>query len=315
MYRLKYARYTAVCFLLLLLLSASVFPAKINAQPAQSLSGNAPVYNPDRMADRSVPPGVQSFAAGLISSLAAQPEFAHWSQSAAAFDPLGPGTHSWLVSLAAEGGNPVGYLIITATEDGGLALAEYGVGPNPLFNPARLEGAAYKQLKPLYGGPTLTQWRVLQTDGRTERYVEAGNGETLPDTDADWAGRTFALPSSASPVTAAQPLLPSSPVAAGQAFDPDDNLLWMAEKPLSVTQTLLSSSVPGHKKLVFFSSGASRTYAQSLPFNGYQLWTSASKPAAKPAAVYLRSESEGRTRYILLDTLSSAGQFLAWTGK
>lgn len=312
MYRWKRARSIALSSFLLVLLSAPYFSAAAGAGAAPA---NAAAGITASLPDQSIPAEVQSFAVNLIQALSSQSEFSSWGQSEAAYDPLGPGTHSWLVSLS-SGGHPAGYLIITAKPGGGLALAEYGVGPNPLYNPDRLNGLTFKQMEPLYGGPTLTQWRIRQNNAQAspDTYIEAGNGELLPDTDRDWSARAFHLADSAHSADSAAIWLPETSTRTATAFNPNDNLLWMVQKALPASQTSLTAELQARKKLVFFSSGKSRTYAQSLPINGYQLWKPQTDPSSAKA-VYIRSETEGNTRYILLDALYPAGQFLAWTGK
>ncbi|GGA44153.1 hypothetical protein [Paenibacillus physcomitrellae] len=292
----------------------------------------------------TAPAEVQLFARKLIQTLGEQEGFTEWKESTAAIDPLGPGTHGWLVSLISPSRTPVGYLIIGAKPEGGLALIEYGSGPEPLYNPKRLSLGSNDSLVPLYGGPTLTQWKVInQSDqsGQTGQsgkspsmYYEAAGGEALPDSDADWLSREKASPLSdlsgtvvmysgaqGKPEAADLPK-PESSVQHSLFFHPDDNILWMTGKSLKLNPVQFKNAAALADKpvkpdrWVLFSSGASRTYAQSLPISGYQLWnqTAAGQAGSKPI-VYLISQTENLTRYISFSALAEAGEFKAWTGR
>ncbi len=299
----------ALCFGLLVPLGLS-WPKESLA--AASVSESAA----QRTSQENAPAEVQSFAKGLIQSLSAQEAFASWRGSVASYDPLGPGTHAWLVSLAA-GGKPVGYLIIAARPGGGLALAEYGAGPDPLYDPGRLTIEPGGKLEPLYGGPTLTQWRIVPPEDQSAAYLEASTGEALPDTDADWSKRSFGSSFFYHAVSSDAPEQPQPPVVTSAFFEPYDNLLWMTHKPLTAAINRLPNVLQTRKKLVFSSSGPARTYSQALPVTGYQQWTLSPKTAAPGAsgALYIRSGTKESPRYILFDALAASGSFTDWTGK
>ncbi|ANS73896.1 hypothetical protein AWM70_04340 [Paenibacillus yonginensis] len=322
-------------FLLGALLLAPAVVGKVAAPAAAAVLSSS--LNEPGSGSKAAPAEVQLFARELIQTLGEQEGFGAWKQSVVAIDPLGPGTHGWLVSLMSSDRTPVGYLIIGAKPEGGLALIEYGNGSDPLYNPKRLSLSGQNNLVPMYGGPTLTQWRVFNKQGKTPAvYYEAAGGEPLPDTDADWLGRRngFPVPESSGTVALERVGLKNKqvvhlpfPVPARQStglFRPDDNLLWMTGEPLKLSpsqfaapgSTEVSPDVPNQPdKWVFFSSGASRTYAQSLPISGYQLWQTgtANETKARPI-VYCISQSENLARYISLDALTKAGEFRAWTG-
>lgn len=72
-------------------------------------------------------------AAKWIRTIADEHQIVPWKDADFTIEPLGPGTHAWLVHVLDQG-QPVGYLIITALKDGGFRLAEYGIGERPIFH-------------------------------------------------------------------------------------------------------------------------------------------------------------------------------------
>ncbi|WP_138495572.1 hypothetical protein [Paenibacillus pinistramenti] len=325
----------------LLLSALFVFPlaGEIAVPPAAEAIASSTLEE-NAAGQPSAPAEVQQFAGQVIRFLSSQESFSKWKDSIAAYNPLGPGTHGWLVSLVSSGHEPVGYLIIGAKPDGGLALVEYGTGSDPLYNPGRLHIDPGDKLGLLYGGPALTQWSVTKPDGQSV-YLEAANGETLPDTDADWLARSSGLPlnilneaagtsgssdssdssdsSGSSGEQAGQKVaLPLDPVQSGTPFRPDDNLLWMTSESVTLTPAQFNHMDADPGEWVYFTSGPARTYAQSLPISGYQQWYETDGypvPSIDEPIIYLISRTENRTRYILFNALSETGEFKAWTGR
>jgi len=68
-----------------------------------------------------------------IRKIAEEHKLVPWQDATFHIEPLGPGTHGWLVHVLDQQ-TPVGYLIIDALEGGGFRLAEYGVGERPIFH-------------------------------------------------------------------------------------------------------------------------------------------------------------------------------------
>lgn len=73
------------------------------------------------------PGTVQEFAKSTLNKLAAEAPFTAWKDAGIEYYPLGPGTHSWLVNVM-KGEQRIGYMIISATDQGGYMLSEYGAG-------------------------------------------------------------------------------------------------------------------------------------------------------------------------------------------
>ncbi|KAI7246480.1 hypothetical protein KC345_g12063, partial [Hortaea werneckii] len=70
---------------------------------------------------------LQDFTRLTISQLSADAPFKEWKNAGTEVYPLGPGTRSWLVNVM-NGEQRIGYLIISATDNSGYVLSEYGAG-------------------------------------------------------------------------------------------------------------------------------------------------------------------------------------------
>ncbi|WMT39353.1 hypothetical protein RE628_18100 [Paenibacillus sp. D2_2] len=134
----------------------------------------------------AAPDGLKHFAEDTIHRLAATKPFAHWKNAKTVIEPLGPGTHSWLVTVCSDGqGNSAvehstsaGYLIISVTDQGEYKLIEYGTGEDSIFSPSALKsGLDHIGIKldsnpdlivvPLYAGPTLVEWGLAVATRKT----------------------------------------------------------------------------------------------------------------------------------------------------
>lgn len=295
-------------------------------------------------ADAPAPEALRRFAAEAVGKLAQAEPFTAWAGAATAIEPLGPGTHSWLVTVAAGGSGsgglggaagtppggpaPRGYLIISATESGDYKLVEYGMGTYSVFDPSLLE-AALRQgglgaaaagrvtAVPLYAGPALAAWMVRPPDGGEPRFVNAADGEWLPETTGSWDKQAggYAPPRLAAGSRA--PLSPAPIVYTSSRFDPYDNLLWMTAKPLALKPDAFIGKLKTSRQLVYAASGAERTYSFPLPVYGYQAWKNGS-PSAEPTegaeaeAVYAVTGTDTFIRLIALDALMDSGQFVTF---
>lgn len=126
-----------------------------------------------------------------ISELSRQAEFAGWANASHRTDILGPGTHSWLVTVVKDG-KDAGYLVVTYAPDGELGLAEYGSGPYPLFSLTTLHRILAQRglvllsdspdssdaVRLMYLGPLESYWIV--NTGEETLYLDAKSGERLP---------------------------------------------------------------------------------------------------------------------------------------
>lgn len=286
-------------------------------------------------ADAPAPEALRRFAAEAIGKLAQVEPFTAWASAAATIEPLGPGTHSWLVTVAAGGaaGTPRGYLIISATESGDYKLVEYGMGAYSVFDPALLEAALRQSglgataagrvtAVPLYAGPALAAWRVHLPEGGEPGYVNAADGEWLPETTGSWDKQAGGYAPPRLAAGSRDALSPAAMVYTSSRFDPYDNLLWMTAKPLTLKPNNFIGQLTTSQKLVYAASGAERTYSFPLPVYGYQIWKNDSlsetltAPSAEAGteteAVYVVTGTDTTLRVIALDALMASGKFVTF---
>ncbi|MDU4694641.1 MAG: hypothetical protein E6Y08_02390 [Paenibacillus sp.] len=306
-------------------------PGGLSAAAAEAatgtLAGTAALAALGAPADAPAPEALRRFAAEAIGQLAQAEPFTAWAGAATTIEPLGPGTHSWLVTVAAGGAaTPRGYLIISATESGDYKLVEYGMGTYSVFDPALLE-AALRQgglgaaaagrvtAVPLYAGPALAAWKVRLPEGGEPLYVNAADGEWLPETTGSWDKQAggYAPPRLAS--GSRDPLTPAPIVYTSSRFDPYDNLLWMTAKPLTLKPDSFIGKLKASRQLVYAASGAERTYSFPLPVYGYQTWTNGDPSAStstEAEAVYVVTGTDTTIRVIALDALMASGKFVTF---
>lgn len=238
---------------------------------------------------------LQEFTSDTISRLSAAVPFTSWKNAGTAYYPLGPGTHSWLVNVL-SGEQRIGYLIISATEDGGYSLSEYGAGTTGLpysltelrqyvvreaLIPSSYSGTA--ELTALYA-PLLPVWK-LTLDKQTY-YINAVTLEILPwnSAKAD-AALKAALPSAE--VVTTSPGSGWSPMPAslsGGQDDPYADLRWLASSKLKAVDSgnvavLLSSG----RALAYQSPGANDATGAPFMITGYQSWRPSVQGDAKTA--------------------------------
>ncbi|WP_058303579.1 hypothetical protein [Gorillibacterium timonense] len=127
-----------------------------------------------------------------IEELSRQPGFESWKNADHRTEVLGPGTHSWLVTIIQDN-KETGYLVATYSPDGELGLAEYGNGPYPLFSMTTLHRILAQRglvllsdssdvLHKNYLGPLESYW-IVET-GEEPLYLDAKSGERLPELTA-----------------------------------------------------------------------------------------------------------------------------------
>lgn len=273
------------------------------------------------------PQELRSFAEETVRRLAGTAPFTAWSDAKTIIEPLGPGTHSWLVSVqpsgAAPGSDTSGYLIISATDNGEYMLVEYGIGPESLYNLSALlttkpsvqtktQSANMMKIEKLYAGPTLALWKLSSLDSKLKpmQFFDAANGELLPETSDSWKSQAADYsPPSLAAGSRRQGLSPENPVYTGSGFDPYDNILWMTKKAMTIKKQSFDNLLQAAERLLFVSAGPKRTYSVPLPVFGYQTWT-----ADRESITYALTGTESSPRWIALDALMSAGYFVQYDG-
>lgn len=307
---------------------AQVFLARTLAAPnlSASIHGIAPAE-------------LQRFAEDTIKRLAKTKPFAHWEGATSIIEPLGPGTHSWLVTVRSttqdkSTGSPTsaGYLIISATEQGEYKLIEYGSGEDSIFSRSVLESgldnigmepAAIPDhtIVPLYAGPTLAEWGIaISSKEGFAHFINALNGEDLPETQQSFAQQAakYTPPSSAAGSRTMKKIAPAAQtVQTATHFDPYDNVKWMTRKPMDITPNSFARILSTAKRLIYVSSGGERTYSVPLPVFGYQIWEQAATDTAvrtteDSTSIYVQSGTAEAPRWIALEALLDAGEFIAF---
>lgn len=298
---------------------------QVSSQPTViSNASAATAVNPDAPA----PEPLRRFAADTIQQLAANAPFTGWSAAKPIIEPLGPGTHSWLVTLSSGTSTstaPLGYLIISATPDGDYKLVEYGLGENSLYAKPTLEsglaglGLAKKTkslptVTPVYAGPVLAEWMV-RAAGKTGpvHFLDALTGERLPESLQSWNKQAASyVPPSAAAGSDQKSLAVAATTRHADLFDPYDNILWMAGEPMQTGADRFEELLADYKRLVFVTNGPERTYSIPLPIIGYQKWSADPQSSAEDA-IYVLTGSDTAQRWIALDALKQSGKFVAYT--
>lgn len=275
-----------------------------------------------------VPDSVMNFAEDTVDQLSAHTPFTTWDEAELAFTPLGPGTHGWLVTIT-ENGLPQGYMIISASEDGGYVLSEYGIGPTLPYSQAPLnERLAAEGL--LKGGTTLPAgsivrklydvspvWQV-ELPGKKPLFFSALNSEPLPDQPP--LARTSA--SSVSPPLLAKGALVStaagtwrsatpSTSAVGEQ-DPHHNLLWLASAPLEAGNSSdLLHLLEERSTLIFRSAAHNAAFGSPFQLNGWQSWSSGNNEKSSAIYVSVPLRNSDTLRYLPASRLLEEGVFYA----
>lgn len=273
----------------------------------------------------SAPDDLRNFVAEVIEQLASSETLSAWGDADSVIEPLGPGMHSWLVTVKTKQA-PFGYLIISSTESGEYKLIEYGSGPDSLYVQSTLEsalkgsglskqGVNKANAIPLYGGPVSAEWKVSKPNSNSSaQFLSALTGEILPETKNSWEQQagTFRAPELA--VGSAQKeLSPERTIHTSKIFDPYDNILWITEKALRVEQESFESLLNASKRFVFISSGPERTYSMSLPVHGYQKWSRTNSSInSNESLIYVLTGTDSSSRWISLHALLECGYFVTY---
>ncbi|MNZ60297.1 hypothetical protein D3C78_783650 [compost metagenome] len=311
-----------------LLLTSALFPSISHAAPTSSPSPNTIKYTIVSSAENrgdTAPEELRKFASIVIQELSQQQPFTAWSKAITTIEPLGPGSHSWLVTIQDRESNSTssssGYLIISMTESGDYKLIEYGLGPDSIYARPTLESALNHsgltlnkkhnwEVVPVYSGPVLAEWAISQAGtSKVEHYLDALTGELLPENESSWELQSSRY---VPPVRAAGsgPSIHPKPdplVHTSESFDPYDNILWMVGNALNVKFESFENVLEKHKSLIFVSSGQDRTYSVPLPIFGYQKWSLNSD-----STLYIMSGSESSPRFISLQALTDSGEFIKY---
>ncbi|MFB5673422.1 hypothetical protein ACE3NQ_10150 [Paenibacillus terreus] len=313
------------------IVSSSVAAKLSDVQPRQSqpdADSKSDIGSLSRQASSgsAAPKAVKLTAEAARASLASQPQFRGWENADLTYNPLGPGTHSWLV-LVQDAGEPAGYMIITQNKDGSFKLNEYGSGSLPPFSlnilqPVLQSLAAADQttmdkirVTPVYEEPALAYWKIQSPAGEPLLYIDAFTGQDLPLGEPGWrnklkqAGSTgTSSAGTASPLTDIALIVTDSAPADASPYT---DLAWLKQKPLSLhSGREFEEALQASPNMMMIYSAQGLNYVFNSPFtvNGYQQWASGNHTA--PESLYIRTNYTGlTTRYLPFNRLAAAGAF------
>ncbi|MFE6073077.1 hypothetical protein ACFVQB_01240 [Paenibacillus sp. NPDC057886] len=310
---------------------AGIQNASRSMQPSTFAKSTAELHS-----DTLAPDAVQQFAREQAIILGTEHEGNHWDHAQLDFYPLGPGTRSWLV-YANVVGSPVGYMIISANDQGQFQLSEYGQGEQRPYNISLLNQALDRQqldlkkmindgggLQLRYAPPLLAYWKVERPNDDAI-YIDATNGDTLPTSvlnalDRDSQQDTKRMKSIRSisvqavvktpDVSPKVPMLSVDSMDLQPLFDPADNLLWITSKALSISGVkTLNQQWKEHKKIVFSADQQNVMYGGPLPVSGYQIWRD-DRGTVQNQYIAIGGNTSVR-RFVPLQTLLRDGNFYA----
>jgi len=272
------------------------------------------------------PSSLKTFSETVVKQLSEQQVFSSWNHSELQYFPLGPGTHSWLVTVSRDE-KELGYLILTAknTNAQEYILSEYGTSPSSpydlttlhqtlaeldIISPSSSESTSPTSIVPLYA-PLLPLWKVSFGHHET-LYLNALTMDVLPWDESHWKKlnqQTAKL--SDTRFSSKDDFFTSSQVVSrkGQK-DPYDNLMWITSTPLSVFSDLdVESYINKHNSLIFTSPNHNDDVGGPFAISGYQKWYSTQ--GGTHAMVYVGTGLTGQ-RYVPLSILLNKGVFHAF---
>ncbi|WP_128101288.1 hypothetical protein [Paenibacillus sp. DCT19] len=268
--------------------------------------------------DKFAPLAVQEFAHQHAISLSSAHGESNWKKAELSFTPLGPGTHSWLVQAAFED-KLIGYMIISATDQGELMLSEYGLGEHSPYDRELLSHALERQhlgltmlqadggeIQLRYALPLLAYWKVERPNHQA-LYIDATNGDLLPSATVKQI-ETAIKPkiSSVTDASVNSSWLVDS-VQRRPTFNPMNNLLWITSKPVKLTRVQDWTQLHKESGIVYSANDRNVSYGGPLPIGGYQLWHNSTKVQS---ILYIAIGGHNSTqRFVPLDTLLKDGQF------
>lgn len=279
-----------------------------------------------------VPDPLETFVEQTVSDLAGHLPFKSWQDASLDYTPLGPGTHSWLVTVA-DGAKPLGYLIISADDLGGYMLSEYGIGSElpyslaPLENTLAASGVLKQQqhsgkpeFSPLPKGsrvealysPVSPYWKVT-LNGKAPVYIHAVTYDIIPSPGSSTA------PSSTGTTSIKRQTLNSfgawtaaTVINTEGEQDPYRNLTWLTKPALSIkNESDLTRLLPAdsRKSLVFTTTKQNAAFGAPFTLTGWQLWSPNNK--LEPEIVYVRvpQRNTDLIRFVPASHLIGPGKF------
>ncbi|MGG2201152.1 hypothetical protein [Paenibacillus validus] len=245
----------------------------------------------------------------FISQLAEQPGFDTWPQAEWTSQPLGPGTHGWII-LVRSGGQEIGYLVVHADESGQYLLTEYGKGSFPLFSAntlyqslVRLELIDYPyHAERLYWNPLQAVWKVSVENADRIWYLDAKTGEELPIAESDLPSPGENM-SSSTMKTFTKLDSSHTIIETGETtpHDPYGTLPWVrGEQAADGSFPRVRERIEAGQPPVFAAELYNGSVTVPLAVAGYQLWSGGDS--------FVQVAQDG-DRFIPLDALARLGRF------
>ncbi|KWX71442.1 hypothetical protein [Paenibacillus jilunlii] len=313
-----------LCLGLTLYSASSAFPSELSATGTrvtvtQAVSqATVPVLEMTAIAS---PESLQDFARLTVNKLSANPPFTSWKNASTESYPLGPGTHSWLVNVM-NGEQRIGYLIITAKDQGGYMLSEYGAGSYGLpYSLQDLHQFLVQQelissnlsgkfeLTALYA-PLLPVWKLTIEDKTL--YINASVLQVLPWSLSKAEDILHAKPDAAGAISSLDTGRTPLPVyESGGQDNPYADLLWLSAPPLTpLSSDKFALALASGGSLAFQSPGRNDAFGAPFMITGCQSWglsaPGTGNSSGSSAIVYAASGPEGK-RYLPLAALQDSG--------
>lgn len=255
---------------------------------------------------------LQSAIRGWMDELAKIPEFKAWDKAEFTVSPLGPGTHSWIAIVKANG-QSAGYLVIQAKENGGFALGEYGTGEY-LFDQTTLQqslvqleliSALADSSQAMYVHPLLAVWDI---NGLAEdTFLDGMSGEWLPLQQATWE-KTAKAEEGLAVRYALEGESVIKRAVRSRSFDPYSRMPWLTETPIPAaadnTENVLKA-LSSKEPLRYTAERYNKEMLYVWSVTGYHNW-------GNNGSVYAALETDelgSSTRYIPLKLLAELGCF------
>jgi len=250
---------------------------------------------------------LESKIEGWIAELAKQPGWEDWSKAERTISPLGPGTHGWIVELTLAG-KAIGYMIVSATEDGDWMLGEFGKGETPIFSEKTLSSAMQWQgiasseqsrsaTRRLYYDALQAMWELTLDDGE-RYYLDAQTGERVP-----YDGKSGVRQAE----TPLMPALLTGPLVTADRtyFDPYEHMNWVTAQPLDIANMNdLQKAYRLYKQLVYVCDLYEEHFHVPYAVTGYRSWND--------NGMYLGiALQDDNVRFIPLETALQLGAFYA----
>ena len=300
-----------------LLLFAMLLPFGNAASASTEQARSSPAVSALTAAESASREALMKQAASWVSTLSEQEAFASWKNSKLRIQPLGPGTHGWLVTVHEPNGQAIGYLVAYAADDRTYRLGEYGLGGQPLFDEASLKQSLFANglIDSLsnagytatmhYVHPFAAVWKV--NIGSDTYWLDAKSDELLPLNPESWD--SIAIGSK--PLSVLNPktsdgsdgsLDRTRTLVLNVPFDPYERLPWLSgEKPFDASdEASFSKRLSDNLPLRYVSEPFGDKMLYALSVIGYHQWSSGRLDAAL--------DMHG-TRFIPLASLNQLGLF------